>query len=63
MMKYPEYSGMTYQQASREAKRLIDAGGWVLAWPRLEELRRIMMHERGRLQVGETAQPGDWKAY
>ena len=54
-MKYPEYAGMSYQQASREAERLIASrGGWYLNFDRLTELRGVMGHhldfmaERGR---------------
>lgn len=41
-MKYYEYGGMSYEQASREAARLIARRGWFGSWERLEVLREIM---------------------
>jgi hypothetical protein len=49
---YREYMGMSYEQASREAERLINLHGWFAAWERLAELRTIMqMH----MQNGNAA--------
>ncbi len=45
ILRFPEYSGMSYEQASREATRLIEERGWFWAWDRLCELRRIMQDE------------------
>ncbi len=44
--KFIEYSGMSYEQASREAMRLIETRGWFLAWDRLAALREIMLGHR-----------------
>lgn len=41
-----EYKGMGYQQASREAMRLIARKGWFQSWERLAALREIMLRER-----------------
>lgn len=43
--RYIEYCGMSYEQASREATRLIAQVGWFQAWDRLVALRQIMLHE------------------
>ena len=52
-MKYIEYSGMSYQQASREAARLIERLGWFLSFDRLTELHAIMDgHLDDALMVG-----------
>ena len=48
---YPEYSGMTYEQASREAERLIERDGWYRSFARLVVLRGIMQ----RQSVSEAA--------
>ena len=37
------YGGMSYEQAYREALRLIGRDGWFSAWDRLGELRSIMV--------------------
>jgi hypothetical protein len=41
-MKYYEYAGMSYEQASREAQRLIERFGWYKSFDRLTALKRIM---------------------
>lgn len=41
-MKYYEYGGMSYEQASREAARLIAFHGWFRSMERLSELHGIM---------------------
>jgi hypothetical protein len=52
MDKYEEYIGISYEQASREAQRLIDFMGWYQSLDRLIELKRIMTaHQRVRLAV------------
>lgn len=52
-MKFYEYSGMSYEQASREAERLLDNkrpnGGWYKNIDRLIALKQIM--DRG-IQAG-----------
>lgn len=40
--KYPKYMGMSYEQASREAKCLIHRIGWCKAWDRLSYLKDVM---------------------
>ena len=40
-LKFIEYSGMSYEQASREAERLL-ALGWYRNFDRLAALREIM---------------------
>lgn len=40
-MKFYEYAGMSYEQASREAERLIRVG-WFRHFERLSCLRQIM---------------------
>lgn len=37
------YAGMNYEQASREAERVLERYGWYIGWERLSELRTIMM--------------------
>lgn len=37
-----DYRGMSYEQASREADRLIAHGGWYRNFEKLKELREIM---------------------
>ena len=41
-MKYIEYAGMSYEQASREAARLIERSGWYASLDRLIVLKDIM---------------------
>lgn len=41
-MKHYEYAGMSYEQASREAERLVKLG-WFQNFDRLETLRQIML--------------------
>jgi hypothetical protein len=36
------YSGMSYEQASREAARVLERYGWYRGWERLVALRSIM---------------------
>ena len=43
-MKFYEYYGMSYEQASREAERLVQRG-WFKNFERLEALRWIMLRE------------------
>lgn len=43
-MKHGEYSGMSYEQASREAERLV-AQGWFKNFDRLMLLHEIMSRE------------------
>jgi hypothetical protein len=40
--RYIEYCGMNYEQASREAERLINKDGWYKSFDRLGRLRVIM---------------------
>jgi hypothetical protein len=47
--RFTEYGGMSYEQASREAERLITTKGWFQSWERLEALRTIM--QRHALQA------------
>lgn len=42
-MRFREYSGMSYEQASREAARLIERKGWFQSFDRLSALREIML--------------------
>jgi hypothetical protein len=44
-MRFPEYAGMSYEQASREAARLIASHGWFSSFDRLAVLREIMVRE------------------
>ena len=39
---FPEYGGMTCEEASREASHIIKRDGWYCAFPRLAALREIM---------------------
>lgn len=41
-MKFYEYAGMSYEQASREAERLLANGGWYKNIDRLIALKQIM---------------------
>lgn len=41
-MKFYEYSGMSYEQASREAARLLARDGWFRSFDRLSALYEIM---------------------
>lgn len=41
--QYPEYSGMNYSDASKEADRLIRKEGWFRNFGKLCELQAIMM--------------------
>lgn len=41
-IKFYEYAGMSYEQASREAERIINRLGWFRAFDRLSALRDIM---------------------
>jgi hypothetical protein len=45
-MAYPEYSGMSYEQASREAERVIARWGWFRGFERLAALRQIMQRSQ-----------------
>lgn len=40
-----QYAGMSYEQASREAARLIDREGWFRGFEKLAELHTIMVRE------------------
>lgn len=42
MTIFYEYQGMSYEQASRAAERLVQQRGWFQSFERLSELRRIM---------------------
>lgn len=44
-MKYPEYRGMTPEQALDEGERLVKRGRgqWLAGFDRLDELRRIIL--------------------
>lgn len=42
------YRGMSYEQASREATRLIERHGWFQSFGRLAALREIMVREYAR---------------
>lgn len=46
MSEFIQYSGMTYEQASREAERILQRDGWYRSMDRLIVLRRIMDQER-----------------
>jgi hypothetical protein len=50
------YSGMTYEQASRETQRVLERYGWYQGWERLSQLRAIM--ERGRAVPPHGSGPG-----
>ena len=41
-LNFPEYCGMSYEQASREATRLIERAGWFQGFERLCALHEIM---------------------
>jgi len=41
--RFIQYSGMSYEDASREAARLIARDGWFKNWERLVALREIML--------------------
>ena len=43
-MRFIEYAGMSYEQASREAARLIQMEGWFKSWEKLVVLYAIMRH-------------------
>jgi hypothetical protein len=45
-MPFPEYAGMSYEQASREAERLVQRKGWFQSFDRLTALREIMQRAR-----------------
>ncbi len=47
-MKFYEYAGMSYEQASREAEKVIQRYGWYQGFERLEVLREIMTREYKR---------------
>jgi hypothetical protein len=42
------YSGMTYEQASREAHRVLERYGWYQGWERLSEVARSRRTEADR---------------
>jgi hypothetical protein len=42
--RFIEYSGMSYEQASREANRLVKVFGWFKVFNRLTALKEIMDH-------------------
>lgn len=44
-MKFYEYSGMSYKQASREAERLLSCNGWFRSFDRLSALYEIMKRQ------------------
>lgn len=47
LSKFPEYSGLSYEQASRAAEKLIEHG-WYRNFDRLITLREIMLlHSHG----------------
>lgn len=56
-MVYPEYAGMSYERASREAARLIDRHGWFASFDRLAGLREIM-----RRDAVTAVCDDDWRA-
>lgn len=41
MKAFPEYSGMSYEQASRAAALLLQRDGWFRSFDRLAALREI----------------------
>lgn len=43
-----DYRGLSYEQASREATRLIERHGWFQSFERLVALRGIMLQEYAR---------------
>jgi hypothetical protein len=43
-MRFTEYAGMSYEQASREADRLVKRG-WFVNFERIVALREIMLRE------------------
>lgn len=57
-MKYYEYAGMSYEQASREAERLLGNkgpnGGWYKNIDRLIALKQIMDHGLDRRAAEQT---------
>jgi hypothetical protein len=46
---------MSYEQASREAERLIARQGWFQSFDRLAALREIMRRELDRMQVAQAS--------
>lgn len=48
MADFPEYRGMSYEQASREAEHVIKTIGWYAGFRRLEALRAIMNADLAR---------------
>jgi len=42
MMEYPEYRGLSYERASREASAVIERYGWYQGFKRLTILHQIM---------------------
>jgi hypothetical protein len=54
-VRFVEYSGMSYERASREAARLIDGDGWFKNFERLTALREIMIHHNMRTVIAATA--------
>jgi hypothetical protein len=59
MIEVPdEYRGFSYEQASREAERLINKDGWFQSFERLIVLRKIMeeqaSHDRWMRQMDDT---------
>lgn len=43
---FSEYAGFTYEQASREAERLIQTRGWFKSFDLLTALRNIMIQQK-----------------
>lgn len=56
-LPYTEYSGMSYEQASREADRLIKTYGWFSAFNRLKELHMIMRLSSPAHAAAQTETP------
>jgi hypothetical protein len=46
-MKFYEYAGMSYEQASRAAEQVIRVWGWYQGFERLKALHEIMERSNG----------------
>lgn len=60
---FQEYSGMSYEQASREAQRLIEKDGWYRNFDRLATLRAIMQRQRLDTEKAEVGRAQYRDAY
>lgn len=61
--KYPEYAGMSYEQASRQASLIVERYGWFNNFERLSALREIMIQMQPRPKPKpETTERDDAKS-